>query len=148
MRPHFRRECPCTKRRCCYSSAHRQHQWTSDAWDRRTNNTFLQALVHVDAPRILVCAPSNAAADVLARRLAKRGFTAVWGRPQPLQRRRNGRRLSSWFVRQGGVGVLVRQGVPVRPVPRDSPRRRELWDTGRWLHVLVGMSCGRQVVNV
>ena len=32
--------------------------------------TVLQALVHVDEPRVLVCAPSNAAADVLASRLA------------------------------------------------------------------------------
>jgi hypothetical protein len=33
--------------------------------------TVLQALLHVHEPRILVCAPSNAAADVIARRLAR-----------------------------------------------------------------------------
>ena len=33
--------------------------------------TVLQALLHVDKPRLLVCAPSNAAADVIARRLAR-----------------------------------------------------------------------------
>ena len=83
-----------------------------------------------------------------ARRLAQRGFTAVWGKPQPLQRQRSRRRFSSWAVRAGGVGVMVRQGTPVRAAPRDSPRRRELWESGRWLHALVGTGRGREVVNV
>ena len=43
---------------------------------------------------------------------------------------------------------MVRQGIPIRAAPRDSPRRRELWESGRWLHALVGTGRGREVVNV
>ena len=82
-----------------------------------------------------------------SKRLANRGLTAVWGKPQPL-RKRKGKRLTYWSVAHGGVGLVVREGIPVRAAPRDSPRQQELWRTGRWLHALVGTGRGREVVNV
>jgi len=49
--------------------------------------TVLQAVTHVDKPRILVCAPSNAAADVIARRLARLLPTAALRRRDAIRAR-------------------------------------------------------------
>ena len=43
---------------------------------------------------------------------------------------------------------MVRKGIPIRAAPRDTPRRRELWETGRWVHAPVETGRGREVVNV
>eukprot|EP00666_Eupelagonemidae_sp_cell4sb_P000959 gene959-10918_t len=51
----------------------------------------------------------------------------------------------------GGVGVLVRRGIPARHAPRgdkDSPLYRALWDTGRFQHVVVSYGDGRQSVHI
>ena len=57
-----------------------------------------------------------------------------------------------WDASQGGVGLLVRQGVPARAVrpPRkreQDPLHTELWESCRGLHVLVGAGSGDMAVH-
>jgi hypothetical protein len=42
----------------------------------------------------------------------------------------------------------VKKCTPIRTAPRDTTRRRELWETGRWVHARVATGRGREVVNV
>eukprot|EP00664_Eupelagonemidae_sp_cell27_P006048 gene6048-8598_t len=89
----------------------------------------------------------------MARDLDQKGWRAVWGKPQPLlapaHRHLSARtRESIWYAQQGGVGVLVRKGIPAHAAPRDTPTRRWLWDTGRWVHAVVGHGDGSQVLHV
>ena len=75
------------------------------------------------------------------------GWQAFWGAPLP------SRGGGTWDAPQGGVGLLVRHGVPARAVrpPRkreQDPLHTELWESRRWLHVLVGAGSGDVTVHV
>ena len=54
---------------------------------------------------------------------------------------------------QGGVGLPGKQGIPARAVspPRkngEDPLHTELWESCRWMHVLVGTGTGDIAVHV
>ena len=49
----------------------------------------------------------------------------------------------------GGVGVIVREGIPARvcvPGATDSAVRRRLWDSQRWVHVEVAYGDGGRLL--
>eukprot|EP00973_Karenia_brevis_P081265 11267179-Karenia_brevis.AAC.1 len=80
--------------------------------------------------------------------LQQQGWQSFWGRPQEPQHRAQAFVPSPWNATHGGVGIVVRSGIPAQPAPLDTPRRQALWNTGRWLHVMVGTGNGRQVLHV
>ena len=53
------------------------------------------------------------------------------------QRRKQGSALSAYNARHGGVAVLFRKGISARSGPVDTPVRKRLWDSGRWVHAIV-----------
>ena len=77
------------------------------------------------------------------------GWQAFWG--APLEPRGGG----IWDAPAGGVGILVRQGVPARQIlpPKGAPRTeadalaQTLWHSTRWCHVLVGLGRGADTLH-
>ena len=69
---------------------------------------------------------SQIAQSDMAIRLAEHGFTAIWGKPMPPQRRKAGAASSAYNATHGGVGVLVRKGASARLGPVDTDARRRL----------------------
>eukprot|EP00660_Eupelagonema_oceanica_P019609 gene19609-biopygen7999 len=85
----------------------------------------------------------------MAKDLYQAGWTALWGPPQPLIQPATADGITSiWNAKQGGVGVLVRRGIPARLGPVDTVVRRQLWATGRWVHAIVGYGSGGQALHV
>ena len=77
------------------------------------------------------------------------GWQAFWGAPPAIQVGGGGVGMPP----QGGVGLLARQGVPVRAVdlPRmrgEDPLHTELSEPYRWMHVLVGTGSDNTAVHV
>eukprot|EP00666_Eupelagonemidae_sp_cell4sb_P002286 gene2286-21884_t len=70
----------------------------------------------------------------MTKSLRNQGWHAVWGAPQAPRQAREGQAHDggTWNAEYGGVGVMVRKGLPVAQPKIDSPLRRRLWDTGRW----------------
>ena len=60
-----------------------------------------------------------------------------------------------WDAPAGGVGILVRQGIPARHVlpPKGAPRNepdalaQTLWHSTRWCHVLIGLGRGADTLH-
>ena len=70
----------------------------------------------------------------------------------PLESRGGG---ASGMRHHGGVGILVRQGIPARQIlpPKGAPRTeadtlaQTLWHSTRWCHVLVGLGRGADTLH-
>eukprot|EP00973_Karenia_brevis_P005913 805501-Karenia_brevis.AAC.1 len=78
----------------------------------------------------------------------QQNWQVVWGKPQPPQQRENQDFVpSAWNAKHGGVGILIRKGLHVQSVALDSPLRRKLWDTGRWVHAMVAYGDGSDVLH-
>ena len=79
------------------------------------------------------------------------GWQAFWG--APLESRGGGGGI--WDAPAGGVGILVRQGIPARQVfpPKGAPRTESdalaqtLWHSTRWCHVLIGLGRGADTLH-
>jgi len=78
--------------------------------------------------------------------LRRAGWQSFWGKPQPL--RMGEYHVSAGNALPGGVGILVREGIPARLVPPVSAARQILWDTGRWCHAEISYGSGAQVLHV
>eukprot|EP00973_Karenia_brevis_P013340 1811667-Karenia_brevis.AAC.1 len=84
-----------------------------------------------------------------SRHFGQRDWQCFWGKPQPPQQRANiSHDLSPWNATHGGVGVLVKKGIPARLAPLDNHERQSLHDTGRWVHVSVAANKGQEVLHV
>eukprot|EP00973_Karenia_brevis_P002325 313087-Karenia_brevis.AAC.1 len=60
----------------------------------------------------------------MARELKERGWQCFWGRHQEPQERADPSFVPSpWNAAHGGVGILVRNGIPARHAPVDTPTR-------------------------
>ena len=70
---------------------------------------------------------------IVNEELVKRGWTPVWGKPQPI---RKGTYKSLTDAKQGGVGILIRKGHDGGPSPR-TDIGEELKETGRWMSSVV-----------
>ena len=80
-------------------------------------------------------------------RVLQPGWQAFWGEPLP------SRGGGIWDTSAGGVGVLVRQGIPARAADlprreRDDPLAHELRQSCRSLHVLVSCGSGSTCLHV
>lgn len=80
--------------------------------------------------------------------LRRAGWQAFWGAPQPRRRKSNTRPGRDGPVSPGGVGVIVRDGIPAKMAPLVTQRQRDLWATGRWVRVGVACGDGRSCLNV
>ena len=78
--------------------------------------------------------------------LRRAGWQSFWGKPQPL--RVGEYHVSAGNALPGGVGILVREGIPARLVPPVSAARQILWDTGRWCHAEISYGSGAQLLHV
>ena len=83
-----------------------------------------------------------------------RGFTAVWGPPQP-PRAMQGVAKSEWDAVPGGVGAMARRPLKIQEVEtplaqRDLVREGEpdLLEEGRLLHTAIPMGSGTVVVHL
>eukprot|EP00973_Karenia_brevis_P082250 11402666-Karenia_brevis.AAC.1 len=80
------------------------------------------------------------------RELGNDGWQCFWGKPQPPQTRQNTSfNPSPWNATHGGVGILVRQGIPARLAPRDSVMKERLWSSNRWVHAVIATGEGNQM---
>ncbi len=86
----------------------------------------------------------------MTKSLHQAGLQAFFGRPvEPAKKRARQRNPQSpWTGEYGGVGVLVDASLPAMAPPNDTPLRRRLWDTRRWVHVAVGYGNGGQVMHI
>eukprot|EP00660_Eupelagonema_oceanica_P019294 gene19294-biopygen28237 len=83
----------------------------------------------------------------LNSQLRRRGWRAIWGKEQPPWVS-EGHQATPWKGQKGGVGVLVRDHIPAVRGPVDTPVRKRLWETGRWVHAVVPYGDGRQTLHV
>ena len=70
---------------------------------------------------------------IVNEELVKRGWTPVWGKPQPI---RKGTCKSLVDAKQGGVGILIRKGHDGGPSPR-TEIGEQLKETGRWMSSVI-----------
>ena len=80
----------------------------------------------------------------MEKQLCNRGWQSFWGKPQPLREGQHG--ASAWNAMPGGVGFLVKEGIPARIVPPEGPAQLELWETGRWCHLAFAYGSGKHFV--
>ena len=88
------------------------------------------------------------AQQVMRAQAGASGWQAFWGAPLDS-------RGGILDPPAGGVGILVRQGIPARQIhlPKGAPRNeahtlaQTLWHSTRWCHVLVGMGRGADSVH-
>ena len=116
------------------------------------NVTVLRPRIHevlaVDADVLALVETRATAAGqrILGATAAKAGWVPHWG--APLLPRGSG---SPWDTAPGGVAIFVRKGVPARtatvPDNEEAPAR-QLWQTGRWLHVSLGTRKGKGMLEL
>eukprot|EP00973_Karenia_brevis_P090336 12402088-Karenia_brevis.AAC.1 len=85
----------------------------------------------------------------MAETLHEKGWRCLWGRPQDCQNRVDPAFTPSiWNAAHGGVGILVKKGLLARHVPTDTALRQWLWETGRWVHIVVALGQGKDMLHI
>lgn len=82
-----------------------------------------------------------------ASRLRAHGWQSFWGKPQPIITGDNVA-PSAWNAAAGGVGILVKEGIPAKAAAIVGTAMQELWDSRRWCHTMVAYGSGRTVLHV
>ena len=74
----------------------------------------------------------------------QKGWQPFWG--APLLSKTGG----IWGAAPGGAALLVREKWPAKQAQRDPgcTLSEELWNSGRWLHVIVTPADGKRPLNV
>ena len=84
----------------------------------------------------------------MSRLLGDHGWAAIWGKPMQPQKRKQASVPSAHNARHGAVAVLVRQGIAARAGPVDTPVRKRLWVSGRWVHAVVTFGEAKNALHV
>ena len=107
----------------------------------------------VDLPEVLGLQETrhtSLSPGALSSKMRSLGYDIFFGRPM-VQRSPNQARQSRtiWNGRPGGVALAVKSHIPAQIVPiGDSELRQKLWQSGRWLHVIVAYGSARRAIHV
>eukprot|EP00662_Eupelagonemidae_sp_cell21_P006360 gene6360-47037_t len=124
-------------------------------WEASTANvtslapTQLEATLSLGGDVIAVqeTALTRVAQEDMTKQLKRRGWSVVWGKDQPPWVS-EGHNPTPWKGQKGGVGVLVRDHIPVSRGPVDTAVRKRLWATGRWTHAVLPYGDGKQTLHI
>eukprot|EP00973_Karenia_brevis_P028730 3962339-Karenia_brevis.AAC.1 len=87
------------------------------------------------------------AQKAMKQEMRDKGWTLLCGKAQPPQNRRKAA-ASICNARHGGVAVMVRRGISAQLGPVDTVVRRRLWESGRWMHAMIALGAGHQILHV
>ena len=98
--------------------------------------------------RLSLPGSSSPGSLIMAASLREAGWQAIWGKALPPLSPQE-----PWAAEYGGVGILVRNGIPATrgangSKDTDSAVRRRLWHTGRWVHAVVAYGDGGAVMHI